>query len=223
MRRDSIGGRFNKGPCGLAAALLSSGKGACGLAAARDLGGRSLAVATPLRCSAPPTHAAASPHAPLLQRCWFAHPSTQARSPAGTPLICARLGGRRRGRRCPVGALWRAASSAGSGAARAQRVLRALTCCSCLNAANEVSAVSSAARPRAEQRSAVGPQGRPPASATRPGTACRDPRSDERRTTNDARTYCQLNAARSFPKIGELLHIPFSFLLPTANCGSWNR
>ena len=35
--------------------------------------------------------------------------------------------------------------------------------------------------------------------------------------------YCQLNAARSFAKIGELLHTPFRFFLDTANCGSWKR
>ena len=38
-----------------------------------------------------------------------------------------------------------------------------------------------------------------------------------------ASAHCQLSAARSLPKIGELLHMPFSRLLPTANCGSWNR
>ncbi len=51
------------------------------------------------------------------------------------PHLCCGTGGSReqrdggtRGRRCPDGALWRAASSAGSGSARAQRALRCLTC-----------------------------------------------------------------------------------------------
>ena len=35
--------------------------------------------------------------------------------------------------------------------------------------------------------------------------------------------HCQASALRSFAKIGELLHMPFSFLLPTANCGNWYR
>ena len=56
----------------------------------------------------------------------------------------------------------------------ARSALRKLTCRSCLNGANEVSAVSSAARPRAEHRCAVGAKRRPPQPAPPPGTACRD-------------------------------------------------
>jgi hypothetical protein len=43
----------------------------------------------------------------------------------------------------------------------------------CLNGANEVSKVSSAARPQAEQRSAVAAQRRPPQHEPSPGAACR--------------------------------------------------
>ena len=79
-----------------------------------------------------------------------------------------------RGKGCPAGATLGATSSAGPGSARAQRALRRLTRRGCLNAANEVSAVSSAARPRTEQRSAVGAQRRPPPQE--PPTGC--PRRD---------------------------------------------
>ena len=79
-----------------------------------------------------------------------------------------------RGRCCPAGAIWVATSSAGPGSARAQRALRHLTRRGCLNGAHAVSAVSSAARPRTEQRSAVGAQRRPPPHEPAPGNACRD-------------------------------------------------
>ena len=60
----------------------------------------------------------------------------------------------------------------------ARSALRQLTCRGCLNGANEESAVSSAARPRAEHRSAVGAKRRPPQPASPPGTACRDAAND---------------------------------------------
>jgi len=78
-----------------------------------------------------------------------------------------------RGKGCPLGAIWVATSSAGPGSARASAPQR-LTRRGCLNAANEVSAVSSAARPRTEQRSAVGAQRRPPPHERPAGSPCRD-------------------------------------------------
>ncbi len=48
-------------------------------------------------------------------------------------------------------------------------------------------------------------------------------RDRRKRVEACARAYCQRSAARSLAKIGELLHMPFRRLLPTANCGSWNR
>ena len=78
-----------------------------------------------------------------------------------------------RGKGCPLGAIWVATSSAGPGSARAS-AHQHLTRRGCLNAANEVSAVSSAARPRTEQRSAVGAQRRPPPHERPAGSPCRD-------------------------------------------------
>jgi hypothetical protein len=49
----------------------------------------------------------------------------------------------------------------------------------CLNEANAVSAVSSATRPQAEHRSAVGAQRRPPQHEPPPSAACRDARTQE--------------------------------------------
>ena len=67
----------------------------------------------------------------------------------------------------PAGPL-RAARSAASGSARVS-ALRQLTRRRCSSAANVVSVASSAARPRREHRSVVGPQGRPPDLAPRVG------------------------------------------------------
>ena len=55
----------------------------------------------------------------------------------------------------------------------ARSALRRLTRRSCSNAANAVRAVSSATRPRAEHRSAVGAQRRPPQHEPLAGSACR--------------------------------------------------
>jgi hypothetical protein len=69
--------------------------------------------------------------------------------------------------------------------------LRGLTRRTCPNAANEVSAVSCATRPRAEHRSAVGAQRRPPHHEPPADTACRAPqasaREREQRTTGTGR------------------------------------
>jgi hypothetical protein len=65
------------------------------------------------------------------------------------------------------------ANSAAPGSARAS-ALRCLTRRSCLNAVSAANEVSSAARPRCEQRSAVGAQRRPPQHEPLAGTACRD-------------------------------------------------
>ena len=81
-----------------------------------------------------------------------------------------------RGRRYPAGAISVATSSAGPGSARAQRALRPLTRRSCLSAESAANAASSAARPRTEQRSAVGAQRRPPQHEPPAGAACRDAR-----------------------------------------------
>ena len=82
-----------------------------------------------------------------------------------------------RGRRCPAGAISAAASSAGPGSARAQPALRGLTRRRCLSAVSEANVASSATRPRAEQRSGVGAQRRPPQHEPLPGAACRDPQA----------------------------------------------
>jgi hypothetical protein len=77
------------------------------------------------------------------------------------------------GRRYPPGAISGATSSAAAGSARAS-ALRKLTRRSCLNEVSAANVVSSAARPRCEQRSAVGAQRRPPQHEPMAGTACRD-------------------------------------------------
>jgi hypothetical protein len=86
---------------------------------------------------------------------------------AGAPRCC------QSGRRYPAGAISGATSSAAPGSARAS-ALRDLTRRSCLNAVSAANEVSSAARPRCEQRSAVGAQRRPPQHEPMAGTACRD-------------------------------------------------
>ena len=58
-------------------------------------------------------------------------------------------------------------STAVQGAARVARFVIILAA-ACLNGAAEGRAVSSAARPRSEERNAVGPQGRPPPRAGTP-------------------------------------------------------
>ncbi len=55
----------------------------------------------------------------------------------------------------------------------ARSALRRLTRRSCLNGVSAANAVSSATRPRAEHRSGVGAQRRPPQHEPLPGTACR--------------------------------------------------
>ena len=116
-------------------------------------------------------------------RCARGHETSASRRrkgalPAARPRLRRGSGGIRsashqggpRGRRYPAGAISGATRSAGQGSARAS-ALRQLTRRKCLNAANEV---SSAARPRCEQRSAVGAQRRPPQHEPLPGAACRD-------------------------------------------------
>ena len=88
-------------------------------------------------------------------------------SRVGAPRCC------RSGRRYPPGAISGATSSAAPGSARAS-ALRELTRRSCLNAVSAANVVSSAARPRCEQRSAVGAQRRPPQHEPLADTACRD-------------------------------------------------
>jgi len=95
-----------------------------------------------------------------------------------------------RGRGCPAGAIWVATSSAGPGSARASAHPH-LTRRGCLNAVSAANEVSSAARPRTEQRSAVGAQRRPPPYEPPSGCPCRDapnPRkSDGSRTSATGR------------------------------------
>ena len=95
---------------------------------------------------------------------------------AGTVAVFDRhaTAGGLRGRRYPAWAISVATSSAGPGSARAQRVLQQLTRRGCLSAVSAANAASSAARPRTEQRSAVGAQHRPPQHEPAPGAACRD-------------------------------------------------
>jgi hypothetical protein len=120
--------------------------------------------------------AARAATSPVLLGASEAHRNLPARTFADTAEVFAANTKPRglRGRCCPAGAIWGATSSAGSGSARAQRALRDLTRRGCSNEANAVSAVSSAARPRTEQRSAVGAQRRPPPNEPPPGSACRD-------------------------------------------------
>jgi hypothetical protein len=143
------------------------------------------------RASNKPTWAASGP---TLLRCaarrWLPHALAGLAAPAfagevlAFPTKSTALG--LRGRRCPAGAIWVATSSTGPGSARAQRALPPLTRRGCLNGAHAVSAVSSAARPRTEQRSAVGAQRRPPPHEPAPGSACRD--ALNRRTSRHPRT-----------------------------------
>jgi hypothetical protein len=117
---------------------------------------------TPLRCAA---------------RRWLPHALAGLAAPAfaGTAEFSAADTYTRglRGRRCPVRAIWVATSSAGPGSARAS-AHQQLTRRGCLNAVSAANEVSSAARPRTEQRSAVGAQRRPPPYEPAPGNACRD-------------------------------------------------
>ena len=112
-----------------------------------------------LRSSAPHMRAAARPHTPLLGRCPLFSPRETLRSPSrravpGRGDLC---GGEKR--RPGVGA---------------RSALRKLTRGSCPSAATEGRVASSAARPRAEHRSAVGAARRPPQHEPLPGTDRRD-------------------------------------------------
>ena len=78
-----------------------------------------------------------------------------------------------RGKGCPLGAIWVATSSAGPGSARAS-AHQQLTRRGCLSAVSAANEASSAARPRTEQRSAVGAQRRPPPHERLVGSPCRD-------------------------------------------------
>ena len=109
-----------------------------------------------------------------------------------------------RGKGCPLGAISVATSSAGPGSARAS-AHQHLTRRGCLNAANEVSAVSSAARPRTEQRSAVGAQRRPPPHERPAGCPCRDapkPRESSRSRTAATGRLRSLTARGRFMRSG---------------------
>ena len=91
--------------------------------------------------------------------------------------ICLGLSSQRterlqRGRRHPVGAISGATSSAGPGSARASAHPK-LTRRVCLSVVSAANAASSAARPQAEQHSAVGAKRRPPQHEPPPGAACR--------------------------------------------------
>jgi hypothetical protein len=97
-----------------------------------------------------------------------------------------RPGGGLRGRRCPRGAISVATRSAAPGSARVS-ALRELTCRSCSNAATAGRGVSSAARPWCEHRSGVGAQRRPPQHEPPAGSACRDARTRDERTSAKGR------------------------------------
>ena len=91
--------------------------------------------------------------------------------------ICLGLSSQRterlqRGRRHPVGAISGATSSGGLGSARASAHPK-LTRRVCLSVVSAANAASSAARPQAEQHSAVGAKRRPPQHEPPPGAACR--------------------------------------------------
>jgi hypothetical protein len=112
-----------------------------------------------LRSSAPHMRAASRPHTPLLERCRHLWRRERTRSPErravpGGGDLC---GGEKR--RPGVGA---------------RSALRKLTRGSCPRAATAGRVASSAARPRAEHRSGVGAQRRPPHHEPLPGTARRD-------------------------------------------------
>jgi hypothetical protein len=92
----------------------------------------------------------------------------------------------------------------------ARSALRKLTRRGCLNGASAARVVSSAARPRAEQRSAVGTQCRPLQHEPLPGTPCRDARSspeNDHPTTATGRepplTVAMLRASRVAHKVVE--------------------
>jgi hypothetical protein len=122
---------------------------------------------------------------PALRGASMSRRGLPARTFAATAAVFStnKHGGGLRGRRCPVGAIWVATSSAGPGSARAQHALRQLTRRNCLNAESAASEVSFAARPWTEQRSAVDAQRRPPPYEPPPGSACRDTLSLEHRPT----------------------------------------
>jgi hypothetical protein len=100
-----------------------------------------------LRSSAPHMRAATRPHTPLRERCSFLSRRKEPRSPARRAVP----GG---------GDLWGGEKRRPGVGARS--ALRKLTRGICLSGAHEGSAASYAARPRAEHRSGVGAQRRPP-------------------------------------------------------------
>ena len=114
------------------------------------------------------------------------------RSPIGRKRSVVRL----RGRRSPAGATSAATSSAGSRSARAQRALRDLTHRGCLSEVSAANEASSAMRPRAEQRSAVDAQRRPPQSEPWPGTACREARAHWQMRASSAEGSVSLSTQR---------------------------
>jgi len=194
-------------------------KGACGLGLACDCGGRRWRADSPamlgpaacrrtrfVRCAHCAQTAAASQMTkraaraatdPALLGAAHARPPEPARafaeraevrlqgSPIGRALSAVRL----RGRRSSDWAISAATSSAGPWSARAQRALRHLTHRGCLSAVSAANEASSAMRPRAEQRSAVDAQRRPPQSEPWPGTACREARAHwQMRASSDGGT-----------------------------------
>jgi len=183
------------------------GKGACGLGRTCDCGGRRWRADSPamlgpaacrrtrfVRCAHCAQTAAASQMTkraaraatcPALLGASHARPAEPARAfaePAsvlGMPSRISRACSvvRLRGRWSSAGAISAATSSAGSGSARAQRALRDLTHRGCLSAVSAANEASSAMRPRAEQRSGVDAQRRPPQCEPWRETACREARS----------------------------------------------
>jgi hypothetical protein len=124
-------------------------------AASMRMGRAARAAGHPALLGAP--HARPAQPAPALPPC---------AAFAGGPNECAYTPwlahGSLRGCRRPSADAYEATSSAAPGLARALRAHPCLTRRSCPSAVSEANEASSAAQSRCEQRSAVGPQGRPP-------------------------------------------------------------
>jgi len=191
------------------------GKGARGLGRACDFGGRRMRADFPAMlghaarrrtrfvryahcaqtaaASQMTKRAARAATCPALLGASHARPAEPARAfaePASVLGTCSRIGRassavQLRGRRSPAGAISAATSSAGPRSARAQRALRHLTHRGCLSAVSVANEASSAMRPRAEQRSGVDAQRRPPQCEPWPETACREARSMRPRVVSD--------------------------------------
>ena len=87
-----------------------------------------------------------------------------------------------------------------SGGLGARSALRQLTRRRCPNAESEANGVSLAARARSEQRSGVGPQGRPPRHEPLAGTACRAARTPPlRERAERTSATCRLRTSLAGP------------------------